>query len=367
MAGSGVSRMKKILPVVAPPLKGFVPRAFTLAITHADPDTHDWFYTNFVLLSCTTDYAETGFSMDLDFWRGAYDALLESNPFLIYRMVGYDSFLPALGRNTLLSTLTEAIDQNYYPMVFVDESRLAYCTEFGTEVFYPHHTLLYGYDSGSKSFNALGFGRGENGSYFGRFGPQIVSFAEIVAATDSMRLVLEAGRFYDQMTFFLKLRKMTRYQQTKDFHFDGEVFRTSVVNYLEGRTLNGSHDYNPRNLRFGINVYDELERYYDLIAKQELVPRNDVRHIHILQEHKKLMLDRLCYMRAKGIVSPQPALDALMQTCRKQADRLAIAKLLALKNHDSTDPGYCGTMRSFLGEQRSSDEALMSGLLGLVQ
>jgi hypothetical protein len=355
---------RRILPVSIPPLLGFLRWAYTLAITHAHEETHDWLYTNFALLVCNTDYLEPGKEFTLDFWRGGQNEMLGHNPFLEVRAVGYEDFLSL--RDSLVPSLIKAIDQNFYPMVFVDESFLPYSSTFGCGKFYPHHTLLYGYDNQENVFHVLGFGNTGTGDVFGRFGPQRVSFCELRAAANGMHVALEQRRIEEQLTYFLRLKKLGLDPIPPSFSFDLDVLRRSLMDYLEGRSYFGRLNHNLHNAVIGLRVYEQLDRYFLLAEEGRMgADREDVRHLHVLEDHKRLMVQRLRYL-AKKKIAALTDLNLLAQAWHALAGKLYVAKLRAMRNPTSTSPRYCRAMRKLLQEQKEGDTKLVTALLKLL-
>ncbi len=355
---------RRILPISIPPLLGFLSWAYTLAITYGHQETHDWLYTNFVLLACNTDYLEPRKAFTLDFWRGGQNEMLEHNPFLEVRAVGYEDFLSL--RDSLVANLIKAIDQNFYPMVFVDESFLPYSSTSGSGKFYPHHTLLYGYDAQDESFCALGFGSSGPGDIFGRFGPQRVSFQELASAAESMQLGLHQRRIEEQMTYFLRLKKLGQGPLPPPFDFDVDLLRRSLVDYLEGRSYVGRLNRNMLNTVVGLRVYEQLDRYFLLAEEGRMgVDREDVRHLHILEDHKRLMVQRLRYLAQKNYLAPTDV-EPLALAWQELADKLYVSKLRAMRNSVSTAPRYCRSMRKLLQQQKEGDARLVTALLKLL-
>jgi hypothetical protein len=354
----------RVLPVSIPPLLGFLSWAYTLAITHAHEETHDWLYTNFVLLVCNTDYLEPGKAFTLDFWRGGQNEMLAHNPFLEARAVGYEDFLSL--RDSLVPNFIKAIEQNFYPMAFVDESCLAYSSTFGSGQFYPHHTLLYGYDAEEEFFYALGFGSCGPDDVFGRFGPQRVTFRELAAAAESMQAGLQQRRIEEQLTYFLRLKKLGLDPIPPSFSFDIDMLRQSLLDYLEGCSYLGRLNHNMLNAVVGLRVYEQLDRYF-LLAEEGRIgaDREDVRHLHILEDHKRLMVERLRYLAKKNIAA-QADIEPLALAWQALADKLYLAKLRAMRNSTSTAPRYCRAMRKLLQEQKEGDAKLVTALLKLL-
>lgn len=58
----------------------------------------------------------------------------------------------------------------------------------------------------------------------------------------------------------------------------------------------------PNNLVYGISVYDELIKYYKDILKNNSEEKADIRHFHLMYEHKKTMVSRLEYLVEKKYI-----------------------------------------------------------------
>jgi hypothetical protein len=96
------------------------------------------------------------------------------------------------------------------------------------------------------------------------------------------------------------------------------VLLTELKNYLHSKTDNDIINYNYNNCAFGLETYDYLEIYFQLLAQEVDNTRYDsIRTIHILWEHKKIMLQRLNFLHTqynlKDIESVYPLFDDIEQ------------------------------------------------------
>src|SRR4029077_1247378 len=192
-----------------------------------------------------------------------------------------------------------------------------------------HHTLLYGYDNQENVFHVLGFGNTGTGDVFGRFGPQRVSFCELRAAANGMHVALEQRRIEEQLTYFLRLKKLGLDPIPPSFSFDLDVLRRSLMDYLEGRSYFGRLNHNLHNAVIGLRVYEQLDRYFLLAEEGRMgADSEDVRHLHVLEDHKRLMVQRLRYL-AKKKIAALTDLNLLAQAWHALAGKLYVAKLRA--------------------------------------
>lgn len=90
-----------------------------------------------------------------------------------------------LGLKSMSSFCVEALEEGYYPDVFVDEQWIPHSHAFGSYRL-PHHLLIYGYDFG-KHFYCQGFDK------FGIYGEHMVSFDDLDRAYGSLSELIQSG------------------------------------------------------------------------------------------------------------------------------------------------------------------------------
>lgn len=279
------------LPVVNPPLKGFLRWAYTLSITSSHEETRPWYYSNFIQLSCNKKFLEIGNQFYVDFFRGKPNELNYNNPFLLTCSVNY-TILDNLPIDNLPQFFVDQIRSNYYCVVFLDESRLSLAASYQKDPF-PHHLFLYGFESDEEIFYASMF------DHTGVYRNVQIPFREFQDAVHSMRQLLNKNLTSDHHTYFYKCTPHASYP------FDKTAAIDQLRDYLNGETHLNRINYNfDHKEAFGISVYNYLQMYYDAVESNDprLGGRNDVRHLHVLWEHKKMMSERISYMIDEGII-----------------------------------------------------------------
>ncbi|MGP3785108.1 hypothetical protein [Paenibacillus sp. 1A_MP2] len=186
----------------------------------------------------------------------------------------------------------DQIRSGYYCVVFLDEAQLPPAAAYQKEPF-PHHLFLYGFDWDKRIFDASMF------DHTGVYRNLQISFTDFQDAIHSMRHLLREGLTADHHTYFYK------YEPHSPYPFDRIVALDQLHDYLNGETHLNRINYNPdQEQAFGLDVYDYLQMYYDAVESNDprLGERNDVRHLHVLWEHKKMMSERIGYLVDEGII-----------------------------------------------------------------
>lgn len=299
------------LPVVNPPLKGFLRWAYTLSITSIHEETMPWYYSNFIQMFCKKNFLEDGRQYYVDFFRGKPNELNFNNPFLLTCSVNY-TILESLALDAWPKFFADQIQNGYYCVVFLDEARLSPAASYQKEPF-PHHLFLYGFDWEESVFNASMF------DHTGVYRNLQIPFREFQDAVQSMRHLLKERLTADHHTYFYK------YEPHSPYPFDKTAAIDQLRDYLNGETHLNRINYNSDNEEaFGIKVYDYLQLYFDAVEGNDsrLGDRNDVRHLHVLWEHKKMMSERIGYLVDEGIIPYDEELVAGYKDITKRAMKL---------------------------------------------
>lgn len=304
------------LPICKPPIVGLLRWAHTLGITSSYADTLPWFYSNFIQLSGNRHFIENGEEFFLDFYRGGRTEFDHNNPFLLSRKLGADVFR-MLGLKSMSSFCVEALEEGYYPDVFIEEQWIPHSHAFGSYQL-PHHLLIYGYDFG-KHFYCQGFDK------FGIYGNHMVSFDDLDRAYSSLSDLILSGKVREQGTYLFQFDPNYRYR------FDLRSVVNQLQDYLHADTDENRINRNPEQDVLGIELYDCLLKYFDYVRREDpaLKRRADLRQLHILWEHKKTMVDRLDYMKREGYVS---GLDELVAAYKKVAQKAMTMRNLYLRD-----------------------------------
>ena len=133
-----------------------------------------------------------------------------------------------------------------------------------------------------------------------------------------MRHLLKEKLTADHHTYFYK------YEPHSPYPFDKTAAIDQLRDYLNGETRLNRINYNSDNEEaFGIKVYDYLRLYYDAAEGNDsrLGDRNDVRHLHVLWEHKNdERADRI--LGGRGIIPYDEELVAGYKDITKRAMKL---------------------------------------------
>ncbi|MDR9746497.1 hypothetical protein [Paenibacillus taichungensis] len=341
------------LPVLNPPLKGFLRWAYTLSITSAHEETIPWYYSNFIQLSCKKTFLEDGRQFYIDFFRGKPNELNFNNPFLLTCSVNY-TILEHLALDAWPHFFADQIRSGYYCVVFLDEAKLPPAAAYQQEPF-PHHLFLYGFDWDHRFFYASMF------DHTGVYRNVQIPFTEFLDAVHSMRHLLREGLTSDHHTYFYK------YEPHSPYPFDRIVALDQLHDYLNGETHLNRINYNPDDEQaFGLDVYDYLQMYYDAVESNDprLGDRNDVRHLHVLWEHKKMMSERIAYLIDGGII---PYDEELVNGYQDITTRAMKLRDQYIRHEIREDKAVFAKVRLRLEQFRKEEPVLLQRLISLLE
>ncbi|MCZ8520438.1 MULTISPECIES: hypothetical protein [Paenibacillus] len=341
------------LPISNPPLKGFLRWAYTLAITSAHEETKPWYYTNFIQMGCTKRFLEERIECFYDFFRGIPNELNFNNPYLLTSALNYD-VLSGMDGRAVTGFVRGQLEKGYYPIVFLDESRLPTAAAYQGDPF-PHHLMMHGYDDGEEVVYATMFDRQQI------FREVAISYGDLRQAVDSMLRLIAEGKASDHGTY------LYRYHAEQLYRYDPVCAADAVRDYLGSVTHVNRMNYNTDDLVYGLETYDYLQRYYQ--AEEEgdpaLLSRRSTRHLHLLWEHKKTMSERLRYWESMGWIAPDPLLlegfDLLTRRSQQLRDRYIRYGIT------QNDAALYGVLKSRLGEFKAEEERLFARLLELLE
>lgn len=362
------------LPFCKPPLVSFLSWAYTLSIVCQYPETEGWLFNNFIQLACTTQYlgeelsSESEQQMVLDFWRGGLSEMLGNNPFLESRVLGYDHCLGNLDEDSILQIICESLKDNFYPMVFLDESMLPFSTEYGTGNPFPHHVLIHSISSSDETIGVLGFGRTDAGGDYGRLSSHLVSFKDLQRATVITIQRIKERAFSDQLSYLLRYRSSTGGTFFYEKQVSVRVIKESLTQYLSGCDKGVSNPPNYARYAFGVAVYEELARYFMRVSAGRISPkhRRDVRHLHVLEEHNNLMVKRIECLEKGEAAHPSIDLHSIKAEFRSIAQGLRLMKLMLMMRIGWQDQADLRAVAQRLRELGIRNERVVSKLHNLL-
>ncbi len=289
-----MEKTKKLI-IRRTPLNGYMEDAFPLSVAVTSSQNYEWIYSNYIQLifqdpkrfdnqpvkffklSCRTGYV--------------WDA---ECPLLNYDKVTRNT-IALLGIN-IIDFICSAIEQNCYVLIYLDEYFLSYRSQF-RKLHYIHESLIVGFDLDKKIFYGLAYVTDKYGYSFKEF---TVEMDEVIQAYQ--------GEYYEGV----QKERITLLSCNKEkfYEFDIEAVKNEVYDYLN--SISSDEKYrliiNPNeNYTFGIAVYDKLIKYYrDGSTQNTIIP------LHIMYEHKVLMLERIMFMIENNYISYENSLvDAI--------------------------------------------------------
>lgn len=145
---------------------------------------------------------------------------------------------------------------------------------------------------------------------------------------------------------------------SKSYQFDIALVKELLGDYLYSQ--NSSERvrgfYNPTDdYYYGMQVYANLKLHYDV----ENIIHSDIRPLHVLWEHKKLMFQRIKYMIDKGYLKPDSYLDDY-----SEIERLAlVCRNLLLKYRLSPNKSRIPNLTTQLDAIVEKEKAILDKLL----
>ncbi|MBP1999954.1 hypothetical protein J2Z69_000973 [Paenibacillus shirakamiensis] len=341
------------LPVLNPPLKGFLRWAYTLSITSVHGETIPWYYSNFIQLSCTKKFLEDGSQYYIDFFRGKPNELNFNNPFLLTCSINY-TIMNHLVLDEWPKFFANQIRSGYYCVVFLDESKLSTAACYQKEPF-PHHLFLYGFDWDESFFHASMF------DHTGVYRNLQIPFQEFQDAVRSMRDLLDENLTADHHTYLYK------YEMHSPYPFDKKATIDQLRDYLNEETHLNRINYNFDDEEvFGLKVYDYLQMYFDAVKNKDsrLGVRNDMRHLHVLWEHKRVMSERIEYLVGEGII---PYDEELVEGCKNITTRARKLRDQYIRHEIREDQTMFEQLKLRFEQFQTEEPALLRRLITLLE
>ncbi len=258
---------QRILPLRPAPITSYLHHAYPLSIFPQEMDFAPWFFSRYIQLRMAEPY----------------DPGMDSFNFYHINMYGWPWLVKERINKSLYRRLhipfskfvKECIDDGCYVYAYLNERYIP--QRFGYHSLdYTHDTLLYGY--ADNDFLLTGFTDERT------YDQTVVTSAELDLAymnssTDTLHHQdIHILRPYAQWEFSFSLSAITR--QLSDYLLSTN---TSIKNAEYEQPLHGS---------FGIAAMNSL--YEQLLTNPKFISTRD---LHLLWEHKKIMLNRFAFLR----------------------------------------------------------------------
>lgn len=255
-----------------------LPISVILAYEQMEP----WFHQHYVEIFSKTN--ESG-RLYLEFveLRAAYTDMIQE----VY--MGYELLEGILD---IIDYIIHKINLGFYVIIHIDEFYIPEKRTYMKE-HYVHHSLVYGYDNNTRRLSAVGF----NAQHM---------FAAISFDYEAFRQAYESGRLYYMdsapwaATNAIELLRPREYKYA--YPFSTEKFMDRLRRHLASKgdfatvysLWADKESFGKEDVKFGLEVYDEVIRHMDNLIKGEFTV--DYRALHVLFEHRKALHKRLCYI-----------------------------------------------------------------------
>lgn len=329
---------KKVLPTTSPPIISYLHHAYPLSISFAHPSFIPWFYNNYVTLRCYKDILQYSNQDYFNFYNFNY------YPCLDLEQISRDMLVDYFDQH-IVDFLTRVIDRDYYALLYVDQYYLEGTRHYQTNHF-THDSFVYGYDNDTRELYLKGFLK--NGS----FTDYRVSYDDFTAANAHAKQYFSFQNYINLFKF-----------DDGDYSLKIGHLRTQLSDYLQSRnpqddTLqfinNGGRFHQPTN--FGMATYDSLQEYFQLLRDRKL--GNDIRPLQVMWEHKKIMYDRLGYLKENGYLQD----DSLREQYEEVRQKTEMTRSLFLKFQRKQDMELLDTMSQFMIEVRQAEGEVLEKL-----
>jgi|LSQX01.1.fsa_nt_gb hypothetical protein len=323
------------LPMAESPIVGFQHIAYALSIILNDKESLPWYYSNYIQL-----VSGNSFATPMTFYPNWFDA----NPLLYIQT--FKKEIMKFGNIDIHSFIKDCIDNKTYFYSAFDEFYVPRRRYYGNHHFC-HNFLIYGYDLSEQEYILIGFDErrfyGTTSITFAQF--EDAFFSETSIPENVHLLERKEGYKYD---FNLKLV----YETLEDY-----LYRKNTSE----RYSNSIYDNKIAGRHWGLDIYKRLREYFELLICGNVL--NDIRLLHILYEHKKVMVSRLKYMEDNGYVKN---CSYLHENYKNMENKSIVMRNVQLKYSATSDNQYLKTIIDMLSEMEQEEKELMEILLDKV-
>lgn len=271
-----------------PPIKTYNHHAFGTGIITSIDKGMNWIYNNYIQLSYYPEESPFTFEFYMDY--------IYNQP--VFDREYYSDETMKMMKFNPVKFIVSALSQEKYVECCVDEYHISKRDAYMTYHFI-HNILIYGFDDAKKEFYTMGYD--ENNKYT----EHIIPYKQLLKATPSRIHLL---KFRKNLDYDLAIGYIDR--QIKQYN--GDIELDPVGSYpKEGRVV-------------GVEAVNALCDYIcECVENEEAI---DIRPIHILFEHRKLMLERLNLLASCDYISEKivDEFSVQVQNCEKLRNRVLL-------------------------------------------
>ncbi len=272
-------RDKELKIKVQKDLTTYLTYSLPLCAILSDDRAYPWFYQHFIQLYTLTDEMGNLWADYLE-ERDFYKDMAES--------VIYD-YKALSNEKDILGFIINKINMGYYVIIFIDEYYLPRKPSYMSDHFM-HQLMIYGYNNVTQIFKTIAFDENKE------FRTDDYSYEQIEQAYHVGKNYYDSSPVWvlNETVEIIRLKDIT-----KSYRFDMDLFLKDLNIYLSGQ---GEYSkIRPNNLKtngsqasFNFKIFDELDLHLNDLIKGKYTM--DFRYMHLLYEHKYVMLKRLEYI-----------------------------------------------------------------------
>jgi len=306
-----------ILPILTPPITAYQQIALPLSVAMLNTNAKKWFYSNYIQVSCVNrkHYIMRG-NEDNALHYSFYSSNITSSEAIDHICIEGRDQLKFFNNIEFIRCF---IDDGWYiytdaDMFFIEDSNSFH------QFHYPHDLLIYGYDENNlyiymyNDTKLTGHKVSNNNFFEGYFS------------------IFCNENIYRNRAILFK-------PNNKKCEVNIEKIRWYIHDYLDGTETFARempNNFNPDSLTVnGVETYKEFCELFDyaILNNYKDLRRSD---FYCFYEHKKVMLDRVIYLRDNGYLAVSDSLLDEFHMVKKQAEILMLLglKLNTLENTD---------------------------------
>lgn len=231
--------------------------------------------------------------------------------------------LSTLSESNIIDNIISNLENNKYMTLFVDEYYLPN-TLFTNKIHYPSEILIYGYDSEKKTILSMNF------DITNTVNKVVYSYDEIINATDAL---MHHRKLYADFPVWIELYAMRCISVKENVRINvasRDKLLCLVEEYISSKQLTEklrSEVVTERGKTavFGYDSQKEIiKAIKDMINGDIYI---DYRHLHLLFEHKRIVLELISYVLAESEIDGED----IISEYKKIYNSISFARILYLK------------------------------------
>ncbi|MBW7473801.1 hypothetical protein K0T92_03465 [Paenibacillus oenotherae] len=286
--------MSKKLPMSEPFMTSWQWHANLLSILSSYGQTSSWIFSNYIHLFCEKDL--TGH---------AYVDVLPMFPMQKCPWVDVQTISRKTLQNMkagILELLISSIDDGCYVYGMFDLKYIKRGENYArNKRIAPHDLFISGYDAENEMFYVNDF------IFDYKYSQKTVPYHEIVEAYEKM------DPDYDTLNEGKGGIQLVSFNAAASYGLDAVLVKESLHEYLHSKnpTERNRASENPRDLAFGLEVYASLAAFLESLKTEG--KHMDSRPLHVLVDHKEMMIERIKFLDSNGFLRESEQLLKLYQ------------------------------------------------------